>query len=857
MKNTISVFFLVAFTSLFLVTSNAWAQEEENFQRIFENLTSYAITNYPEKGYLHTDKDYYRVGETIWFKAYLVNGVTHRKSDLSNVVYVELWGNAEKPIAQKIIQMDSLGGAGNISLDSSLAEGDYVLRAYTKYMLNEKEPRLFQKQLTIWVNEFGSKSGSKETDNVNESEGTAIQENKTISPSGGGRLELKFFPEGGTFISQSANTIGFQICNEKGRGVLSSGSIINQNGENVLEFKSDRNGLGSFQIRPKEGDEYFAVVADSEELFKLPSPKKDNYKLQVQNNGDHLVIKVDAPTAKDSKPTMLLGHMRGNIFFKHIAGIDSESSYARKLLLDELDQGMAQFILFDGNGNILNDRLTFINNTKNLASLHIAKVKASFHNREKVELRLSLKDEKSRNLNGNISISVRKRNLEGTQKKSDIKNWLLLDSDLGQTSDFLPNFFKENSIQNKNSLEALLMGRSWERFSKQNLLKTQVSKNPKYEPEKGIFISGRTTNVDNQNVPKKAKLTLGILEGSFFTQTQNTDHQGKFNFGPLAFNDSVQIVLDAIDPLAKKKEESKAVGIHLDTLSILPLIRTVEIQKNNMNRSSTKATLAETKNDYLRIVEALELPKNVIQLEETVVKERRKIKTNRELVDERLDELTPYSKPTHRLLLDSTNITDGARLVDIMALIPGVRVRGVYPDQSIRLTRALYNSVNLSTSPLLVIDGVPLIPIDESVASRVDFNTMDTFGIMFIDVLTGADAAYYGARGANGVIAMYTHQGGTFDFSEPIFSGILSVTVKGFDVPEVFPAPNYSIKKPEHSKPDYRNTLHWEPNIVLSKTKETEISFFTDDSYGEYVVEVQGVLSNGQVVSEETSFVVE
>ena len=44
---------------------------------------------------------------------------------------------------------------------------------------------------------------------------------------------------------------------------------------------------------------------------------------------------------------------------------------------------------------------------------------------------------------------------------------------------------------------------------------------------------------------------------------------------------------------------------------------------------------------------------------------------------------------------------------------------------------------------------------------------------------------------------------------------------------------------------------------ISSKTKETEISFYTDDSYGEYIVEIQGVLSNGQVISEETLFVVE
>ncbi|MCL2502840.1 MAG: hypothetical protein FWE99_06890, partial [Bacteroidales bacterium] len=43
-----------------------------------------------EKIYVHTDKPYYISGEKIWFRAYLVNAMTHVPVFGSRYVYVEL-----------------------------------------------------------------------------------------------------------------------------------------------------------------------------------------------------------------------------------------------------------------------------------------------------------------------------------------------------------------------------------------------------------------------------------------------------------------------------------------------------------------------------------------------------------------------------------------------------------------------------------------------------------------------------------------------------------------------------------------------------------------------------------------------
>lgn len=46
-------------------------------QNLLEKLRNYTTTQGPEKVYVQTDKELYGIGETIWFKAYLVDGIIH------------------------------------------------------------------------------------------------------------------------------------------------------------------------------------------------------------------------------------------------------------------------------------------------------------------------------------------------------------------------------------------------------------------------------------------------------------------------------------------------------------------------------------------------------------------------------------------------------------------------------------------------------------------------------------------------------------------------------------------------------------------------------------------------------------
>ena len=57
-----------------------------------------------EKAYLHTDKSFYLIGDTIWMKGYLVDAQTHKESDAqSRFLYIELINRKNKVIQRKKI----------------------------------------------------------------------------------------------------------------------------------------------------------------------------------------------------------------------------------------------------------------------------------------------------------------------------------------------------------------------------------------------------------------------------------------------------------------------------------------------------------------------------------------------------------------------------------------------------------------------------------------------------------------------------------------------------------------------------------------------------------------------------------
>jgi len=390
MKNTGA--FFVSVLAFLLSAVHLFAQEKPDFDTLTGKLTSYALAP-PEKVYVHTDKDSYARGETIWFKAYLLDGITHNTTAMSRVIYVELIDSKEEIIAQQKLYVAALGAAGDITLPKEIEGGSFTIRAYTKYMLNEKEPILFQKEILVSSRQSAS---NDETDKrskkkaarkkARKPETDTLQQNKPI---------VQFFPEGGDLVTGIESVLAAKITDSEGNGLALKGKILDQNGNMVSLFDSYEFGLGWSSLKAKPETDYYLQIPFNGQMvvYPVPKPISKGYALRIMNRGKHLMISASTNITNGLQGAFLIGHIRGDVIFRQSLKNTNENGTTIKLVTSKLQDGIAHFTLFTPNGEPVCERLTFIDNPKNDMELTVETNKPEYGLRDKVDVELALTDD--------------------------------------------------------------------------------------------------------------------------------------------------------------------------------------------------------------------------------------------------------------------------------------------------------------------------------------------------------------------------------------------------------------------------------------------------------------------------------
>ncbi|MGZ3764321.1 MAG: Ig-like domain-containing protein [Mucilaginibacter sp.] len=108
-----------------------------------------------EKVYLHFDKPYYAINDTIWFKAYVTIDM-HLLSPLSKILYVDVTDPQNVLIAELKLQL--INGMANCYLPLAplyAKRGNYHIRAYTRWMRNSDQAYFFNKTITVGSTDVG------------------------------------------------------------------------------------------------------------------------------------------------------------------------------------------------------------------------------------------------------------------------------------------------------------------------------------------------------------------------------------------------------------------------------------------------------------------------------------------------------------------------------------------------------------------------------------------------------------------------------------------------------------------------------------------------------------------------------
>ncbi len=143
---------LILFLSILfsLCCTAAFAQQDTStLKSILTKTIDYANARPAEKVYLHLDKPYYAIGDTIWFKAYVTAGL-HEPSALSKIVYVDIYTSRDSLVETLKLSVVNSIASGDITLAPlTYKQGNYHLRAYTNYMRNDSPDYFFNKTITV------------------------------------------------------------------------------------------------------------------------------------------------------------------------------------------------------------------------------------------------------------------------------------------------------------------------------------------------------------------------------------------------------------------------------------------------------------------------------------------------------------------------------------------------------------------------------------------------------------------------------------------------------------------------------------------------------------------------------------
>ena len=139
-------FFILCFS----ISISASAQQDTAILSNILNKSKIIAERYPaEKVYLHFDKPYYSVADTMYFKAYLTFE-QNVPSPLSKVVYVDLINSQDSIVKSLKLPVTNSVAYGSLDLDMvNIKQDNYHVRAYTVWMFNAGPEYFFTKNIPI------------------------------------------------------------------------------------------------------------------------------------------------------------------------------------------------------------------------------------------------------------------------------------------------------------------------------------------------------------------------------------------------------------------------------------------------------------------------------------------------------------------------------------------------------------------------------------------------------------------------------------------------------------------------------------------------------------------------------------
>ncbi|MFL5772744.1 MAG: hypothetical protein ACJ75F_06275 [Flavisolibacter sp.] len=771
---------------LFFLTSQA--------QTFDSTLTRYGNEFQTEKAYLQFDKSAYYPSETIWFKAYVLEGIT--PAVVSKTLYVDYIGDDGTVLSHIVSPLVDGVTNGQVLIPTDYKGNFLHVRAYTRWMLNFDTAFLFSSDIRI----------------LKTSPGQIAKQSA--------RPSIAFFPEGGDMIADLKSKVAFKATDQWGRPLKVKGVIVDEKGSYIDSIKTIHDGMGYVSIQPVSGSKYTARWKEERGTVyttDLPVVKNDGIAMHVEISGTKRIITVSAPNNSNShyETLHLVGTLNQLKAFNTEIKFSGASSARRIIPTENLPSGILTITVFDSDWNAIAERITFINNHEFSFETSLEVKRWGLSKRKRNEFEITVPD----NVQGaNLSIAITDAAIE-RDSSSNILSQLLLTSELKGNVFHPAYYFSSDNDSMQQQLDLVMLTNGWRRFKWEDVAKGKLPQINYTKDTSYLNLSGKLFGVAKSQLSGKESIVLLVkdLDSSVKMLIVPINRDGTFTEPNIMLFDTVQVYYSL-----KSKLLSQAEARFMTER--LPAPNYGAFSKNFIPADPNTDTTGNWYHSaYAAQANRLEEMRRGQVMEAVIIKTKTKAPVD--ILDEKYSSAL-FSGDGYKF--DLVNEPTAGSYATIFDYLQG-KVAGLM------ITTAG------GTPSLSWRGGAPSLYLDEMPADADLLSNIPVSDVALVKVFRPPFTG--GSNGGNGAIAIYTKRGND---ARSTSQGLSKNRVTGYSPIREFYSPNYDAFDPRNDQADMRTTLYWNPVLSFNTNKrKNTVVFYNNDITRSFRVVIEGMSKEG------------
>lgn len=287
--------------------------------------------------YIHTDRDFYFPGDTVWFKGYVIDNGFLSASTLN--LYIKIAEENGQTYQQSVALVSKGITASHFVVPATYQGQELFINAYTKMIDCPIQTCYFKR---IGVLQIDSNHASLTT---------------TAKSSSDQNYQINISPEGGVLLSEMENQLIIQSHDGHGYPTVAKGNLIQEDGKSLTTFETDSAGYAQIKFTPLSGAKYIItwIAEDQQERKNKVQESQMGAKVSIQSAADKTTIQLMGNLP--DQQVMLHAKLGKRTLFQQEFTLTKDKKISIPLKNEDLEYGILQVTVQDHTGQTLSKRV--------------------------------------------------------------------------------------------------------------------------------------------------------------------------------------------------------------------------------------------------------------------------------------------------------------------------------------------------------------------------------------------------------------------------------------------------------------------------------------------------------------------